>query len=423
MIDLFPDSARIEGGELVVGGVRASSLAERFRTPLVVYCEETLRARAREVRAAVPDALVLYGSKAFPNVAVMRLFAEEGLGADVSSLGELAFARAAGIEGERLVVHGNAKSDEELRAAAEAGATVVLDGEDEAERAAATGVRRVLVRVTLGVEADTHEAIQTGHHGSKFGLPPEAALQAIKHALALGLDVAGLHVHVGSQLADTAAHEETIALLAAFASRCREELEWMPGLVNVGGGFAVRHVPGEPKAPPGELTRAVAAAVSLAWEANGLPPARLVLEPGRALVGQAGMTLYRVRSVKRLDDVTWVAVDGGMSDNPRPQLYGARYTAMSTTRADEPPTETVSVAGLHCESGDVLIDDVALPPPRRGDLLAVPVTGAYTLAMSSSYNATPRPAAILVGGGEARVIRRRETVDDLLAPESLSAPT
>ncbi|MEX2048169.1 MAG: diaminopimelate decarboxylase [Gemmatimonadota bacterium] len=418
MLDLFPDSASIEIGELTVGGVRATELAERFGTPLVVYCEETLRARAQEIRNAVPGALVIYGSKAFPNVAVLRLFAEEGLGADVASLGEIAFARAAGISGERLVVHGNAKSEEELRAAAEADATVVLDAEDEVKRVAAAGVRRVLVRVTLGVEADTHEAIQTGHHGSKFGIPPDAAVRAIEAARGAGLDVAGLHVHVGSQLVDTAAHEETIELLAAFAARCRDELGWTPKLVNAGGGFAVRHVPEEPEAPLGALARAVGEAVARAWDAHGLPPPRLLLEPGRALVGQAGVTLYRVRTVKRLDDVTWVAVDGGMSDNPRPQLYGARYTALSATRADEPATETASVAGLHCESGDVLIDDVALPAPRVGDLLAVPATGAYTLAMSSSYNATPRPAAVLVSSDESRTIRRRETVEDLLAFES-----
>jgi len=417
-LDLFPESARIEEGELVLGGVRSSELAERFGTPLVVYCEETLRARAREIRDAVPDALVLYGSKAFPNVVVMRLFAEEGLGADVSSLGELACARAAGIEGERLVVHGNAKSDEELRAGGEAGATVVLDAEDEAERARAAGVQRVLVRVTLGVEADTHEAIRTGHHGSKFGLPPDAALRTVERARSLRLDVGGLHIHVGSQLADTAAHEETIELLAAFAARCRDELRWTPKLVNAGGGFAVRHVPEERPAGLGDLARAVADAVSRAWRAHELPQPRLLLEPGRALVGQGGVTLYRVRSVKRLEHVTWVAVDGGMSDNPRPQLYGARYVALSATRASEPASETVSVAGLHCESGDVLIDDVSLPPPRAGDLLAVPATGAYALAMSSNYNATPRPAAVLAMNGVARVIRRRETVDDLLALES-----
>jgi diaminopimelate decarboxylase len=417
MLDLFPDSALVERGELRLGGLRASELADRFETPLVVYCEETLRSRAREIRTAVSNALVLYGTKAFPNVALLRLFAEEGLGADVSSLGELAFARAAGIKGERLVVHGNAKSAPELLAASEAAATIVLDAENESESAPPGA--RVLVRVTLGVEADTHEAVQTGHHGSKFGLPPYAALRTVERARARGLDVAGLHIHIGSQLADTTAHEETITLLAAFAARCRDELDgWMPALVNAGGGFAVRHVPDEPRAPLGELARRVADAVARAWDEHALPQPRLLLEPGRALVGQAGVTLYRVRSVKRLDDVTWVAVDGGMSDNPRPQLYGARYTALSALRADEPATETVSVAGLHCESGDVLIDDVGLPPPRTGDLLAVPATGAYTLAMSSNYNATPRPAAVLVRSGEARVIRRRETVDDLLALEA-----
>ena len=418
MLELFPDTARIDRGELLLGGVPASELARQFGTPLYVYCEETLRARAHEIRAAVPDALVFYGSKAFPNMAVLRLFAEEGVGADVSTLGELAFARAAGIEGEQLVVHGNAKSEEELAAAAAAAATVVIDGDDEVERAATAGVRSVLVRVTLGVEADTHEAIQTGHHGSKFGLPPDLALRAIERARTLGLDVAGLHIHVGSQLSNTAAHDETIELLATFATRCRDELSWIPGLVNVGGGFGIRHVLDEPDASLGDLAYGVAQAVSRAWSKHGLPAPRLALEPGRALVGSAGVTLYRVRTVKRLDDVTWVAVDGGMSDNPRPELYGARYTALSATRADQPATETVSIAGLHCESGDVLIDDVTLPPPRTGDLLAVPATGAYTLAMSSNYNATPRPAAVLVAGGTARVIRRRETLDDLLGLEA-----
>jgi len=418
MLELFPDSSQIDRGELVLGGVRSSELANRFDTPLVVYCEKTIRARAHEIRAAVPDALIFFGSKAFPNVAILRLLAEEGVGADVSTLGELTFARAAGLTGDRVVVHGNAKSDEELGAAADAGAAVVLDAEDEVERAAAAGVGRVLVRVTLGVEADTHEAIRTGHHGSKFGLPQDDALRAIERARTLGLDAAGLHVHVGSQLADTTAHEATVELLALFASRCRDELGWTPGLVNVGGGFAVRHVLDEPEARLGELAHGVVESVLDAWRRHDLPAPRLALEPGRAVVGKAGVSLYRVRTVKRLDDVTWVAVDGGMSDNPRPELYGARYTALSASRADQPATETVSIAGLHCESGDVLIDDVSLPPPRPGDLLAVPATGAYTLAMSSNYNATPRPAAVLVGGSAARVIRRREAIDDLLAFES-----
>jgi diaminopimelate decarboxylase len=417
MLELFPDTARIEQGELLVGGVRVSELAARFGTPLVAYCEETIRARARELRSAVPDAELFYGSKAFPNVAVLRLLAEEGIGADVSTLGELAFARAAGISGEGLVVHGNAKSAEELRAAADVGATVVLDGEREAERAADAGVRRVVVRVTLGVEADTHEAIRTGHHGSKFGLSPDAARRVLEDALGRQLDVAGLHVHVGSQLADAEAHDETIALLAELATRFRDDLGWTARTVNAGGGFGVRHVHAEPPVELGKLALEVANAIAEAWSVQALPAPRVALEPGRALVAQAGVTLYRVRTVKRLDALTWVALDGGMSDNPRPQLYGARYTALAATRAGEPTTERVSLAGLHCESGDVLVDDVDLPPPRPGDLVAVPVTGAYTLAMASNYNATPRPQAALVRDGEARVIRRRETIDDLLAFE------
>ena len=416
-LELFPDSARVEGGDLVLGGLASAELAEKFGTPLVVYCEDTLRARAREIRDAVPEASVVYASKAFPNVALLRLFTEEGLGADVASLGEIAFAQAAGLRGEQLVVHGNAKSDEELRAAADLGATVVLDAEDEIPRAVTSRVARVLVRVTLGVEADTHEAIQTGHHGSKFGLPVDASLRAVEAARQAGLQTVGLHIHVGSQLANTTAHEATIVELASFARRCRDELAWTPEVVNVGGGFGVRHTLDEPPAPLGELARTVADTVERAWSSHDLPTAGLLLEPGRALVGQAGVTLYRVRSVKRLGDVTWVAVDGGMSDNPRPHLYGARYTALSAARAGEPAAETVSVAGLHCESGDVLIDDVALPEPRLGDLLAIPATGAYTLAMSSNYNATPRPAAVLVQDGDARAIRRRETIGDLLSLE------
>ena len=417
MLELFPDTARIERGELVVGGVGATELADRFGTPLVVYCEETIRGRAREVRSAVPDAELYYGSKAFPNVAVLRLLAEEGIGADVSTLGELAFARAAGLSGWRLVVHGNAKSTEELRAAAEAEATVVVDGEGEAERAAGAGVRRVLLRITLGVEADTHEAIRTGHHGSKFGLPPDAALGVVRDALERDLDVAGVHVHVGSQLADVSAHAATIELLAAFAVRCRDELGWTPAIVDVGGGFGVRHVATQPEPPVEQLVSSLVGAVARGWAERDLPPPQLVIEPGRALVSPAGVTLYRVGAVKRAGDKRYVAIDGGMSDNPRPQLYNALYTALLAERADEEAAGEFTIAGKHCESGDVLIEDIALPEPRRGDLLAVPVTGAYTLAMSSNYNGVQRPAAALVRDGQARLILRRETVDDLLARE------
>ena len=418
MLALFPHSAALEGASLAIGGLTAEALAEEHGTPLVVLCEETVRANARALRAALEhDGRVFFGTKAFPNVALLRVLHEEGVGADVASEGELAFARRAGLDGERLVVHGNNKDEAFLRGAAASGAPVVLDAADEAGLAAAAGVARVLVRVTLGVDADTHEAIRTGHHGSKFGLPPTQARTVVAEALDLGLDVLGVHVHVGSQLADFDAQAETIVRLAGFVASCRDELGWTAQVADLGGGFGIRHHPADDVPEAVDLAASAASTARLAFVEAGLPKPEIWLEPGRSLVGRAGVTLYRVGSVKRLSERTWVAIDGGMSDNPRPQLYDARYTALSATRVDEPVDEVVSVAGMHCESGDVLIDDVALPSPRRGDLLAVPATGAYTLAMASNYNGVPRPAAVLVRDGSARVIRARETVADLLAHE------
>ena len=417
MLELFPDSARIDGGSLAVGGVAVEALASEFGTPLVVYCEETVRARAQSLRAAVAGGHVAFGTKAFANVAILKILREEGLGADVASVGELAFARAAGFGADELIVHGNNKDVALLAEAAAEGATVVLDAPDEAELAAAAGVRRVLVRVTLGVDADTHEAIRTGHHGSKFGLPPAQAHLLVEDALARGLEVLGLHVHIGSQLADFDAQAETIVRLAAFAASCRDSLGWTPRVADLGGGFGIRHNADELAPDAAVLAASAVATARTAFAEAGLPEPEVWLEPGRSLVGTAGVTLYRVGAVKRLPDRTWVAVDGGMSDNPRPQLYDAVYTAISAARASEATDERVSIAGMHCESGDVLIDDVVLPSPRRGDLLAVPATGAYTLAMASNYNGVTRPAAVLVRAGEARLIRTRETIADLLRAE------
>jgi diaminopimelate decarboxylase len=412
---LFPDTAAVADGELTLGGVRASELARRFGTPVVVYDEETLRAQARAYRAAAPGALIAYGTKAFPSVALLRLFAEEGLGADVSTVGELEFALRAGVAGERLVIHGNNKEDELLRRSAEAGALIVLDSIDELERAKAAGGAHFLIRVTPGIEADTHEAVKTAHHGSKFGLPPEDAVEAIRRLP----ECEGLHVHVGSQLMHFGASLMTVDWIAQFAARLRAELDWTPRTIDLGGGLGVRHVLEEPTFTIAEFVAGLVGELQRSFQLQGLPSTALVLEPGRSLVSRAGVTLYTVGAVKRASAATtYVTVDGGMSDNPRPAMYNARYTAMLANRADEESTEAYAVAGKHCESGDVLIERVELPEPRRGDLLAVPVTGAYTLAMSSTYNAVPRPAAVLVGNGEARVIRRRETVDDLLALEA-----
>jgi diaminopimelate decarboxylase len=413
--ELLPEGAQIERGELVLGGVPATELARRFGTPLVVYDDATLRAQARAYLGAAPGALVAYGTKAFPSVALLRLFAEEGLGADVSSSGELAFALRAGVPADRLVVHGNNKEDELIERAATANALLVLDSLDELDRALAAGVERMLVRVTPGIEADTHEAVKTAHHGSKFGLPPEDALAAIERAPR----IQGLHIHVGSQLMHFGASLMTVDWVAQFCARLRAELAWTPRVVDLGGGLGVRHVTEEPSFTIGEFVGGMIGELQRAWHLQGLPAPELVLEPGRSLVSRAGVTLYTVGGVKRASAATtYVSVDGGMSDNPRPAMYNARYTALLANRADEDAAGAYAVAGKHCESGDVLIERVELPEPRRGDLLAVPVTGAYTLAMSSTYNAVPRPAAVLVAGGEATEIRRRETVDDLLSLES-----
>ncbi len=414
-LDLFPLSARIEQGELTLGGVPATALAGEHGTPLVVYCEQTIREQARAYRVAAPEALVVYGTKAFPNVQIVRLLHDEGLGADVSTLGELELALRAGVPGDRLVVHGSNKSDAELTAAAGAGALVVLDAADEVERAAATGVRRVLLRVTAGIEADTHEAVRTGYHGSKFGLPPDDAMQALAAGLEAGLDVLGLHVHIGSQLVDTTASRAAVVWLAGFAAECRRRLDWTPSVVDLGGGLGVRHVDTDAAPTIEEFVTAVRRRFQEAWAAHELPLPALILEPGRSIVGRAGVTLYQVGVVKRASDtVTYLSIDGGASDNPRPQLYGAQYTALLASRATEKAASPYAVTGKHCEE-EMLIRRVLLPPARRGDLLAVPATGAYTLAMGSNYNVVPLPAAVLVAEGTARVIRRRQAVDDLLA--------
>jgi diaminopimelate decarboxylase len=415
LLDLLPDGAAVVDGELTLGGVGASELARTFGTPVVVYDEATIRGQAQAYLAAAPGALVAYGTKAFPSIAVLRLLAEEGLGADVSTVGELEFALRAGIAGERMVIHGNNKEDELLRRATDAGALIVVDSLDELDRAQALGGSRFLIRVTPGIEADTHEAVKTAHHGSKFGLPPEDAVEAIR----LMPEAEGLHVHVGSQLMHFGASLMTVDWVAGFAARLRAELGWTPRTIDLGGGLGARHVLEEPSFTIGEFVGGMVGELARAFQLQGLPAPALILEPGRSIVSRAGVTLYTVGVVKKASAATtYVTVDGGMSDNPRPAMYNARYTALIANRADEPAAGVYAVAGKHCESGDVLIERVELPEPRRGDLLAVPVTGAYTLAMSSTYNAVPRPAAVLVSGGEARLIRRRETVEDLLALEA-----
>ena len=407
----WPDTAEARDGELWIGGRSAESLAREFGDPLYVYCAETLRTRARAYLAAGGD--VVTAAKANMAVGVLRVLREEGLGIDISSAGELAAARRAGFEPERIVAHGNAKTDAELDLFVGAGCgLLVIDGPDEPERVAAAArrhgrVQRVLVRVTPGIAAGGHEKIVTGHVGSKFGLAPDQAAACVRRIRELeGLDWVGPHVHLGSQIEDAGQLESVVSLLRAW---CLEH-GFEPSVVDVGGGLGVAY--GSAAAPdPAAFARAVAAETGEAF-----PRARVLFEPGRSLTATAGVTLYRTVTRKTAGDGTrWVALDAGMADNIRPALYGARYTVCAATKLDVAERETVSLAGRHCESGDVLLTGVELPPLAAGDLVAFATTGAYVQSMASTYNGAVRPAAILIERGAAREITRRETTEELLA--------
>jgi diaminopimelate decarboxylase len=391
---VYPEDSAVHAGRLQIGGCDALELAREFGTPAYVVAEDDLRARARELTSALREhhdgpGAVVYASKAFPCTAVLRVFAQEGLGCDVASGGELHLALRAGFDPARLYLHGNAKSDAELSMALEAGVgTVVVDNERDAERV--VGGARILVRVMPGVDADTHAAILTGQAGSKFGMPPAAA-----RAVAERLDVAGLHMHIGSQLRSLDPYRRAMAALAEVG-----EFE----VYDLGGGLGVPYLPGDEVVAPADW---VAGMVEAAHAELG-PDRSLVLEPGRALVANAGVTLYSVESVK--GDI--VAVDGGMSDNLRPMLYGAPYEAALAGRMGESGVRC-QVVGKHCESGDVLVREALLPDPRPGDVLVTPVTGAYGHAMANNYNGVPRPPVIFCSGGDARAVVRRETYEDL----------
>jgi diaminopimelate decarboxylase len=426
-MSVLPESALVAGGRLTVAGIPLADLAARHGTPLLVYDEATLRSRARAyadgLRAYPGDARAVFACKAQATVALLRVLVAEGLGMDVASEGELAFALAAGVAGDRVIVHGNNKSDADIRAALAADAgLVVVDHPAELDQiealAAAVGrVQPVLVRVTPGIDADTHPKIVTAHTASKFGLAPAAAVAALAHAAELAhVRPAGLHVHLGSQIRDVDTYVEVATWVAEFLDE--HGLGHLPAL-DLGGGLAIAYTDADRVPDVRAAVEVTVTALAGLLTARGLPLPELILEPGRSIAGPAGVTLYTVGAIKHTTaGITYAAVDGGMADNPRPAMYGARYQAFAVDRAGEEATHTYAIAGKHCESGDVLIERVELPEPRRDDILVVPSTGAYTLAMSSSYNVVPRPAAVLIANGRARLIRRRETIDDLLALEA-----
>lgn len=431
---VLPATAQVnQQGHLILGGCDLVELAERFGTPLYVYDQEQILRTARAYRdtlhaALGPDALVCYASKAYSAPWLLKLLAIEGLGLDVVSGGELAVAQAAGFPMDRVYFHGNNKSLEEIEQALDAGvARFVVDNLDEIERLAGAAERRgvrqkILLRVTPGIDAHTHEHIKTGVLDTKFGLSigTGAAAEGVKAALARpALDLVGLHVHIGSQIFDLEPYTEAVARVFRFAAQMRDQHGLDLREMSPGGGFGMRYLPEHDPPTTAEATAALARAVKLAAAASGFERTPAVtIEPGRSIVGPAAVALYRVGSVKSIPGVrTYVAVDGGMADNIRPTAYGAEYSAVLANRAADARDSTVAVAGKYCESGDVLIRATQLPRPRVGDLVAVPGSGAYHLAMASNYNMALRPAVVVVADGQARLVRRRETPDDLLRAE------
>jgi diaminopimelate decarboxylase len=412
LLDVYPIGSCLDAdGVLEIGGVSALDLAREFGTPAYVVAEDDLRSRARAFREAFaacsPRTHVSFASKAFPCTAVLRVFAQEGLGCDVASGGELALALRAGFAPELITVHGNAKSEAELRGAVDAGAgLIVVDNDNEISRLAGvlreSGRRQaVLVRIAPGVSPDTHPSISTGGPNTKFGVSladAPAAIARLRAEPAL-FDLQGLHFHIGSQILSLDPFREALEALGPLG-----DFE----TYNLGGGLGAAYGPDD--APPA-IEDYAAAKVAMVEEVMG-PGKRILDEPGRALVANAGVTLYTVQSVKR-NVATWVAVDGGMSDNLRPMLYGARYEIEVADRFGG--GTPCHVTGKHCESGDVIVRDAELADPRVGDILVTPGTGAYGYAMANNYNGVPRPPVVFAAGGDARVVVRREEISDLFA--------
>jgi diaminopimelate decarboxylase len=412
---VLPLGSRLNAlGHLEVGGCDVVEVAEEHGTPAYIYVEDDLRARARAYRQAFAsrgvDGEVLFASKAFPATAAYKLFAEEGLSVDVASGGELHMALAAGFDPARIHMHGNNKTDEEILMAARAGVgLLILDSFDEIERCERLldAPIKVLIRVTPGVKPSTHDFITTGQLDSKFGFgigEERGAAEAIERVLASEvLDLVGLHAHIGSQIFELEPYRLAIAALGELAGA------WCK-VVDVGGGLGVAYTAED---RPPSIDEYVGVKVDGVRAVFG-PDVRMMVEPGRSLVANAGLTAYRVGTVKEIPGVrTYVAVDGGMSDNLRPMLYGSRYEALIADRPAAEPDTLVTVAGMHCESGDVIVRDAMLGRPTVGDVLVTPTTGAYGHAMASNYNGVTRPPVIFCRDGEARVVVRRETYDDL----------
>ncbi len=434
---ILPLTAAVnEAGHLTLGGCDAVELARDFGTPLYVFDEETLRGQCRafqaEFRSRHADTAVVYAAKAYLGRALAAILAQEGMELDVASGGELAIARSVSFPPQRIFFHGNNKSEEELREALDCGVgRIVIDNFHEMQllnglASASGGRQKVLLRLSPGIDPHTHAHTTTGTLDSKFGipLPTGQAEAAVRQAMEMpGLELMGLHVHLGSPVFELEPYRQAVDMVLAFAAEMRKQYGPSTGLrtgfqmreFSPGGGFAVQYVPGQEAPSPADYAETIVSALKEACRRHDLPLPRLVVEPGRAIVARAAVALYTVGSSKEVPGVRrFVSVDGGMADNIRPALYGSQYSALVANKPLDTRREKVTIAGKYCESGDILMRDAELPPLEPGDVLAMPVAGAYAPAMASNYNASLRPAFVLVKDGQARLMRRRETYDELM---------
>lgn len=421
-LSVWPASAApLPGGDLAVGGVPLAELADRFATPVYVLDEAEVRDRCRMYRDAFPGAHVHYAAKAFICRAMVHWAQEEGLGLDVCSAGELELAVTAGFPADRIVLHGNAKSPQDIESALRLGVgRIVIDSPSEIARLAAAvgsdGHQKVMIRVVPGISAGGHEKIRTGTDDQKFGLSLTDGYA--QHAIARIMDqpqleLTGLHCHLGSQITTVKPYLSALRRMVGLMARVRDAHGVELPELDMGGGHGIAYRPGDAALDVTGLARRMRAELDESCAAARLPVPRLLIEPGRAVAGPAGIALYRVLTVKQSGEHVYAAVDGGMSDNPRPALYGVRYAPRLVGRSSTAAPRPVTVVGRHCEAGDVLASDVPLPGDlRAGDLLAVPVAGAYHLSMASGYNLVGRPPVVAVRDGSARLLVRRESLDD-----------
>ena len=426
-LPLFPPGSEVNSkGRLATGGCDTVELAAEFGTPLYLFDEAALRARCREFRDEFGwryhDVDVAYSCKAFINKAMLLLVIEEGIGLDVVSGGELGIARSVGFPMDRVYFAGNNKSPEEIRLALESRiCRLVVDNSHELKLLGelVQGLRytpEILLRLTPGVDPHTHEYLSTGIIDSKFGVPLIRGEEAVTAAMSVpGVDLVGLHFHIGSLISEVEPYRESVRAILGLAAEMKRKHGFDLKELDVGGGFGVQHTLDSPATPISVFAEAITSSVIDGCRELGLETPRLVVEPGRSLVAQAGVALYTAGVVKDIPNVRrYVSVDGGMADNIRPALYGARHEAVVANRMREGGAETVTIAGKFCESGDILIRDIDLPPVVAGDIIAVAGCGAYCIPESMNYNASFRPAVVMVREGKARLIRRRETLEDLL---------